>query len=482
MRLHVVLRYVGIVLLFNAAFLLIAAMLSAAGSDTAFFPLAYSAVVAGLFGIFPLVFVPAAQDITNEEGIVIVVGSWLLSCVVGMLPYLLWGGEFSLANAWFESVSGYTTTGSSILTNIEGLPRGLLFWRSATHWIGGVGIIVFVIAILPYIGIAEAVLYRSEISQQTREKLRFRTRRAVQILVTVYVGLTLAESLLLVVFGMTPFDAVNHAFATIATGGFSTKNASLAHYDSVGIESVVLVFMVVSGMHFGLLFVALTGRWRELWRSAAVRYYLAALAVGSLVTAVSVHGNAFSGWGASLRYATFQVASVGTSTGFANADSSIWPAFAQLVLVFFTLQCACVGSTSGGIKVDRVVLFAKAVGRMVKKLRYPSAVLPVRMDGSVVSEEIVEGSVVYLALYLVVVFVSALLLTALGVDALSAFSGAAAAMGNVGPGLGQVGSLENYAAIPAAGKWVLTGTMLLGRLEIYGLLVFFMPRLWSRMT
>jgi trk system potassium uptake protein TrkH len=478
MRIDVVLRYVGVVLLLNSAFLVASAILAAAHGGAGFFPLLYSSIIALLFGVFPLIFVPAPTDITNMEGLVIVVASWVLSCLVGAIPYLLWGGEFTFTNAWFESVSGYTTTGSTILTDIEALSPGILFWRSATHWIGGIGIIVFVIAILPYLDFGESVLYRTETSYQMRERLRYRTKRAVQILVTVYVGLTVLQTTLLALTGMSLFDAVTHSFGTIATGGFSTRNASIAHYNNVRIEEVTILFMILAGMHFGLLFGILAGRWREFFKSSAVRFYVAALVAGVIMTTASLHGATYSGWRESLRFGAFQVVSVGTSTGFANADSSIWPALPQMLLLYFTLQCACAGSTSGGIKVDRIVLFLKSVGRSLLRLRYPSAVIPVRMDGEAVKEEVVGAGALYIVLYLAVVFTAGLLLAALGMDALSAFSGSAAAMGNVGPGLGTLGSMANYHHVPLAGKWILSATMLLGRLEIYGLLVFLLPRAW----
>ncbi|UCF95635.1 MAG: TrkH family potassium uptake protein, partial [Desulfobacterales bacterium] len=245
MRPHVVFRYVGIVLLFNALFLLIAAAISAVHRDDALLHLLFCAIVATLFGLFPLIFVPESPNISNKEGLVIVIGSWLLSCLIGALPFSLWGGEFSFTNAWFESVSGYTTTGSSILNNIEGLPPGLLFWRSATHWIGGIGILIFVLAVVPFLGPAALVLYKAEIAALAQDNFRYRTRKTLQILLVVYLGLTLVETVGLMFCGLGLFDALTHTFATVATGGFSTKNLSLAHFDNPAAEIVIIVFMVL---------------------------------------------------------------------------------------------------------------------------------------------------------------------------------------------------------------------------------------------
>jgi trk system potassium uptake protein TrkH len=479
MRPHIILRYVGFVLLLNAIFLFISAIISAINSDSALFLLLYSALISLLFGVFPLVFVPPTKTITNKEGFFIVVSSWLLSCLVGLLPYILWGGEFTLTNSWFESVSGFTTTGSSILTNIEALPLGLLFWRSATHWIGGLGIIIFVLSVLPSMGRAGMILYRVEMSSLAVENFRFRTERVLQILLVVYVGLTLAETIGLLVCGMSLFDAVTHSFATIATGGFSPKNLSIAYYHSVPMEIVIMVFMILSGIHFGLLFVAVSGNLQDIWKSSVVRYYLLALLVGVVLTTVNLHGNPFHNWSDALRYAAFQTISLGTSTGFATTDSSIWPPFAKLVLIFFTLQCACAGSTSGGIKVDRIVILWKAFTKRIQNIKHPSAVIAPKIGKIPIDSDVLETSMLYISLYLGVLFVSTLVLSAFGIDILTAFSGSAATMGNVGPGFGMVGSISNFGQIPDAGKWILTADMLLGRLEIFGLLLLVTVRSWK---
>ncbi len=480
MRWPVILRYDGLVLLLNAVFLFISAAISAITGDAALLPLLFSAFLVALFGLFPLIFVPSTKEISNTEGLAIVVSGWLLSCLVGTIPYVLWGGEFSFTNAWFESVSGYTTTGSSILTNIEALPLGLLFWRNATHWIGGVGIVVFVLSVLPSMGVASMVLYRTEMSPYAIDNFRYRTKRAMQILLSVYVGLTFLETIFLLIFGMSAFDAVTTSFATIATGGFSPRNASIAYYHSLPIEIVVMVFMLLSGIHFGLLFSAISGRPQNLWKSPVVRYYLIAMGTGIALATLNLHGKIYPDWGSALRYGAFQIISIGTSTGFANANSAVWPPLSQLLLLFFMMQCAGAGSTSGGIKVDRIVIFGKAFIRRIRQIQHPKAVIAVKMGERSLAEDVVSGSVLYIVTYVGVVFVSTLILTALGVDLISAFSGSATTMGGVGPGLGTVGSVSNFAAIPTLGKWTLTLTMLLGRLEIYGLVIFFIPATWRR--
>jgi trk system potassium uptake protein TrkH len=476
MRPYVILRYLAIVVLFNSIFLLISATISGFTAESSFFPLIYTFLVATLFGLFPLIFIPHPTEIYHKEGLFIVVYSWIVCCLIGVLPYLMWGGEFSFTNAWFESVSGYTTTGSSILTDIEALPLGLLFWRSATHWLGGIGIIIFALAVLPPMGLSGMILYRSEISARALHDFPFNARRSVQILLRVYVGLTLLEILALLISGMSLFDAVTTAFGTIATGGFSVRNASIAYYNSVAVEMVVIVFMILSGIHFGLLFSAVSGKLQNLLRSSIVRFYLLTILIGLSITTLAVLGRDYEDLPSALRYAVFQIVSIATSTGFATADSSVWPPLAQLIIIFFTLQCACAGSTSGGIKIDRVLIFLKSFVLRLRQTLHPKGVYAVKLAGKVVDDSVVTNSLLYISLYIAVVFISALILTSLGVDALSAFSGSAATMGNVGPGLGTVGSTSNFAHFPALGKWVLSLTMLLGRLEIYALIICFLPK------
>lgn len=471
MRPQIIIRYIGITLLFNAIFLFISTAISAYKLDAGLLPLLYSAVVVALIGVFPILFVPPAYDVRSDEGLVIVIFSWLLSPLIGTLPYVLYGGEFTFTNAWFESVSGFTTTGSTILNNIEALPLGLLFWRSTTHFIGGIGIIIFMLAVVPSISQAAMVLYKSEVSGLAVDNFQYRTKKTLQIILVVYVGLVLLETVSLLLLGLDLFDAVTHSFATIATGGFSPKNSSLAFYDSPAVEMVVIVFMVLSGLHFGLIFVAVTGNILKIWKSSIARYYVLAMALGVILVSIDVHGEIYPSWSDAFRHASFQLVSLGTSTGFASADSSIWPPFSILVLIFFTLQCACAGSTSGGIKVDRVIIFFKSVGYQFRRLKHPRAVFVTKVDNSVIDQEVIAASNLYIAVYLGVVFLSGLILTFMGVDIMSAFSGSAAAMGNVGPGFSLVSSLGNFSQIPAAGKWVLSIVMLLGRLEIYSFLM-----------
>ncbi len=479
MRLYLVLRYVGLVLLINALFLFISAVVGLIYSDNSFGVLIYSAVVTALFGAFPLIFVPPADDINHNEGLIIVVASWLLSCVVGMLPYVMWGGEFTFSNAWFESVSGFTTTGSSILTNIEAVPHGLLFWRAVTHWLGGMGIIMFVLSVLPSLGSASMILYRTEMSPVAQENFKQNAKNTLRIVLMVYIGLTFLETIFLMIFGMNLYDAVTHSFATIATGGFSPRNASIAYFDSVGIEVVIIIFMILSGLHFGLLFSTFFEGSLNIFKSTIVRYYIMIMLIGTAIVTFNTYGSNYASFGDALRYSAFQVISIGTSTGFATTDSAVWPSLSQVLLMFFALQCATAGSTSGGIKADRFVMLFKSIIKQLRLLRHPRAVITVKIDEKRIQDEDLSLGILYMVVYLFIVFIGGLLLIVFNVNPLDAFSGTIAAAGNVGPGLGDVGSTGNFAGLPNIGKWILSIVMLLGRLEVYGMIIFFLPQTWK---
>ncbi|HBZ25851.1 MAG TPA: cation transporter [Rikenellaceae bacterium] len=475
MNLKVVTRNVGIALLLNALFMYISAIVSAIyGFDASFSPLLLSAIITTVAGGFPLIFVRKFYSINIKEGFTIVVLSWVLSCLFGMLPYVLYGGEFTIINSWFESVSGYTTTGSTILNDIESIPKGLLFWRSSTHWLGGIGVVLFMLLVLPAVSSFRMRLSKMEISSLSKDNFKFKAYQTIRVISIVYLGLTLLETLMLMLAGMSFFDAINHSFATIATGGFSTKNLSIKSFDSVWIDIIIMLFMLLSGIHFGLLYSAFSGKSSNLFRSPVVRYYLLSILAGAIIVTLNIKfSGIYTNWGTAIREGFFQVVSVGTTTGFANGDSSIWPGFSILIIIFFTIQCACSGSTSGGMKADRVLIFFLAVRAQIIKQIHPNAVVGVKMGNQTIDKEVIYSTNLFIVLYILIVFISALFLTGMGTPLLESFSASAACMGNVGPGFGKIGSLGNYASIPFLGKLLLTIQMLLGRLEIYALLLIF---------
>lgn len=479
MRLYVVIRYVGMILMLISAFMFVSFFISLYNNDEGIIPLLLSALLTFLTGVFPLIFVPVTKHLSSKEGYLVVVIGWIVVCLYSMLPYLLYGGEFTPVNAWFESVSGYTTTGSTILTNIEVVPRGLLFWRSATHWMGGIGIVLFVLVVLPAMGNARITLSKIEMSPLAKTDFRYRTEKMLRIILTVYIGLTVAETVLLVIFGMSAFDAVTHTFGTVATGGFSTKNASIGYYNSIAIETIIIVFMFFSGMHFGVLYTMFTFKNFKWYKSSVVRLFFFSILIGIILVTLNTKGSIYDSWGEALRYSAFQVVSIATTTGYATCNTTLWPSFSVMILIYLTFQCACAGSTAGGIKVDRFVIFFYSLKRQVLKLQHPQAVIPVKVDNASLDDDTVDSVLLFIVLYILILFITGLAISAMGVDATTAFTASAATISTVGPGFGEVGSASTFASIPDMGKILLTFNMLLGRLEIYGLLLFFMMKSWK---
>ena len=479
MRFSVILRYVGAVMLCLSSFMAVSAGISFVSDDAGFYPLLLSALLTLLLGIFPMIFVPKAENITTKEGFMIVVGSWVLSCVVGMFPYLIWGGEFSIVNAWFESVSGFTTTGASILKNIEALPQGLLFWRSATNWIGGVGVVMFALLILPSLGTNKMALSGIELSSLARDNYRYRTQMIVKILLSIYIGLTIISTVALKFAGMRWFDALNHAMSACATGGFSTKNSSVGFYDSTLIEWILIVVMFISSLHFGLIYSTLARKANNMFRSEVVRTYVAIIVAASLFIGASLYfSGVYTDLAESMQQSVFQVVSLITTTGFATADTNLWTPFAIVILIILSIICGCAGSTSGGAKVDRVLLYFKVLVARLRGQQHPNAIIRVRLDGMLQEERQVNAVTLFLTSYFVLILVGTLSSTLFGMDLLTAFSSSVAFIGNVGPGFGEVGSLNNYADVPSFLKVQGSILMLMGRLEIFGFIQFLFIRMW----
>ena len=480
MRVDVVLRYIGMVMLFIAGFMLLSAGISwLGGMDSSFYPLLLAALLTALLGAFPLIFVEKKEQLSNKEGFCIVVGSWLVACVVGTFHYLLWGGEFTPVNALFESVSGFTTTGATILTDIEALPQGMQFWRIASTWIGGMGVVMFALVILPSMGRSKMTLSNVELSTLAKDNYRYRTQIIVQILLVVYLGLTVLATLSLKLAGMDWFDAVCHGMSASATSGFSTRNASVAYYNSPLIDTILIFVMATAGIHFGLIYATVTGKRNNIFRSEVTRWYAGMLLAGGVVIAFSLYAaGLYPTLSAAFRYGLFQFVSLTTTTGFATADTNLWTPLAVVLLIFGSLVCASAGSTSGGIKINRLLLAGKMMRVRLKQQQHPNAVIRIRMDGAVQETELLHAVMTFIVAYLVLILLGTVFATVCGVDLTTAFSGSVAMIGNVGPGFGAVGSMNNYAALPGALKVFDAFLMLLGRLEIFGLIQLFFMKWW----
>ena len=447
--------------------------------DSGFYPLLLSSMLTFTLGVFPLLFVPRAKSISNKEGFTIVVGSWVLASVVGMFPYLIWGGEFSLINAWFESVSGFTATGATILNDIEYMPQGMIFYRTATNWRGGVGVVMFALVILPSLGTSKMALSNVELSSLAKDNYRYRTQVIVRILLIVYVGLTIATTLALKFAGMRWFDALNHAMSACATAGFSTKNASIAFYNNAAVELILAGAMLISSLHFGLIYATFLRKGNNVFRSEVVKTYFAIIVVATLLVATSIFGaNVYTNIWEALRHSFFQVVSLITTTGFSTADTNLWTPFAIVVLIFVSIVCACAGSTSGGMKVDRLLIFCKILMARIRRQQHPNAVIRIRVDGVVQDSDMLNSVVVFMVTYFGLIFFATFTNTLFGQDLMTAFSSAVACIGNVGPGFGDVGSMGNFADIPAILKVQNSILMLMGRLEIFGFIQLIFLKWW----
>lgn len=464
---------VGKALLVSALFMLLSVGVSLLnGRDSGFAPLLISFFITLIVGAFPFIFVKKVPSLSLKDGFVTIVLAWFLSFIFGMLPYVMWGGEFTLVNAWFESVSGYTTTGSTILNDVEALPKSLLFWRSSTHYIGGLGVVVFLLLVMPDASPYRLKLANMELSTLSKDGYRYKSTKVVWIITMVYIGLTLTSFLSLWAAGMSPFDAVNHAFSLAATGGFSTRNMSIAYFNSDLIDFVCIVFMAVSALHFGLIYAVFASRSFKPLNTTVVKYYFASIVFLSLMTAISlVTDGGYESWGKAVMDSFFNVVSYMSTTGFANCDNSTWPWIACVVLIFVSFHCGCSGSTTGGIKIDRLLISFKAIVNEVKRRLHPTSFSHVKMSGHHLADNTVSAVMLYIVLYVFVIFVSIVAVMLCGTDPADAVSGVIASVGSVGPGIGELGSLDNYSAQLTMAKVIYSFDMFLGRLEIFPILI-----------
>ncbi len=422
------------------------------------------------------------RTMSPRDGFMLVSLSWISASALGALPFYLSGAIPSYTDAYFETMSGFTTTGASILTAIEGLPYSILFWRSLTHWLGGMGIVVLTVAIFPLLGIGGLQLLKAEAPGPSVDKITPKITHTAKYLWFIYLGLTLVETILLMFGGMNLFDALTHSFGTMATGGFSTKNASVGFYDSAYIHWVITIFMVMAGLNFALYFKLITGRIRDVLIDTEMKAYLGIFALASLLITVSlVQNGVFEGFGEGLQYAAFQVASIITTTGYATTDFDLWPAFSKIILFLMMFIGGCAGSTGGGIKVVRIVTLFKLAVRELKMLIYPRSVFHLRLNRMVVKKDIISVITGFVFLYVFSLLVTTTVVAAGGYDILTSFSTALVTVGNIGPGFNLVGPTMNYHFFQPAIKWFLSLAMMMGRLEIYTVMVLFTPWFWKKL-
>jgi len=425
-------------------------------------------------------------NLSRRDGFGIVTFGWLFAAAFGALPYIFSGVIADPVAAIFETMSGFTTTGASVLPNadfstIEAVPRGILFWRALTHWFGGMGVLVLCVAILPFLGVGGMQIYRAEMPGPSKDRLTPRITTTAKLLWGVYALLTLVEILLLKFAGrMNWFDSFCHTFATMATGGFSTKTASVGAYNSGIIDCIIIFFMFMAGVNFSLHYYALTGKPNRYLKNPEFRFYLIFILVCGLFLTFSVWGNVYEGFLVSLRAAFFQAVSIVTTTGFVTADFDLWPNSTRILLVLMMFVGGCAGSTGGGMKVVRVFIMLKKTLKEIRQFMRPQAVMQIKLGEDPVEKEAISHISAFFAIFVLVFAVGSFLMTFFTPDLETATTSVIATLGNIGPGLSAIGASQNFDAIPSGGKALLTLFMLLGRLELYTVLILFLPEFWKR--
>ncbi|MFW6018973.1 MAG: TrkH family potassium uptake protein [Bacteroidales bacterium] len=480
LNIKVIRRVLGSLVMIEGGFMLTALGFSWYYGAEDFNALLYSALITIIAGFIIRLYSKSndRNGIGKREGYVIVSFTWIIISLFGALPFVLSGAIPSFTNAFFETISGFTTTGASILTDIEGVSKGLLFWRSLTHWIGGMGIIVLSLAILPILGIGGMQLFIAEVPGPTPDKLHPRVAGTAKRLWGIYLLLTIVQTGLLMVGGMDFFNSLCHTFGTVATGGFSTQNASIAEF-SPYIQYVIILFMILAGTNFTLHFLALSGRFKRIFKNEEYRYYLKLLFGVSIIVAVLLILNTELSNEKAFRDSLFQVVSITTTTGFVTTDYMAWPAFIWIFLFILMFTGGSAGSTGGGLKAVRQLMILKSTAVEFRRLLHPRAFIPVRLDDKAVPRDIVSNILAFFILYMLIFGFGTLIMIFIGLDFKTAIGSVIATLGNIGPGIGNVGPVENYAAVPDVGKWFLSFLMLIGRLELFTVLILFSPKFWT---
>ncbi len=418
--------------------------------------------------------------INQKEGMTTVALAWTAIGIFGALPFYFCPEFTNFTDAFFESVSGFTTTGSSVMTNIEGTTKSLLFWRSLIQWLGGMGIIVLSLAVLPFLGVGGIQLYKAEVPSPVPDKLTPRLSDSAKILWVLYAAITLVEIIFLLGGGMSLFESTCHAFTTMPTGGFSPQNASIAHYNSAYFDYVITIFMILAGINFSLHYQLLRGKTLAFWKDTECRFFLGLTLGLTLLVTWDIYGSVYTSFKEAFRFASFQVTSIITTTGFATADYEKFPGLSQVLLFIAMFIGASAGSTGGGMKCARIIVCFKYCYRELFKIIHPRSIRHVKINNMVIPDEVLRSIMGFLALYIALFILSSILLACMGVDMMTSFGAVAACIGNIGPGFGTVGPTENFAHLPVMGKWLLAWCMLLGRLEIYTVIILFVPEFWKK--
>lgn len=472
----------GVLLMFNGAFMLLGLLVSFFYDQSAWQAILAAAGVSFLTGFLTWVATRKQEnrELKSKDGYLVVTLAWILMSFFGSLPYVFSGTIPSYPDAFFESMSGFTTTGATVLTDIEALPKDILFWRSLTQWIGGMGIIVLAVAILPILGIGGMQLFVAEAPGVTPDKLKPRIRDTAKRLWFLYIGLTILETALLMLGGMSFYESINHGLTTMATGGFSPKNASIAFYDSPYIQYVITIFMFLAGTSFSLTYFAFKGAFNKVWQNEEFRYYLFSTVIIILLSTIAIYVVSDAGLEKSFRDAAFQVISVISTTGFITADYTSWAPLMTVIFFLLMFIGASAGSTAGGVKIVRHIVLIKNSILEMKRQVHPSAIIPVRLNGKAITQDITFNVLAFFIIYITIFALGSMAIALIGVDFMTSIGAVATSLGNIGPGFGTVGPVDNFAHLPAAAKWILAFLMLLGRLELFTVLILLTPYFWNR--
>ena len=477
MNYRMIAQILGKVLCTIAAVLLLPALVSLLYRESPL-PFLIVTLIMSVCGFVLLRFKPSTGKIYAAEGFAVVGLSWVLLSLFGALPFVLSGDIPNYVDAVFETVSGFTTTGASNLADVEALSRGGVFWRSLTHFLGGMGVLVFIMAVLPMSGSRSIHIMRAEVPGPIVGKLVPSARKTAILLYGIYIALTVLEAILLICGGMSVFDSLIHAFGTAGTGGFSSRALSIGYYDSAYIDTVITVFMIVFGVNFNLYYMILLGKWTDALKSEELHWFLGIILFSAVTIALNL-GSAYGGFFHNLRYSFFQVASIISTTGYGTADFSLWPTYSKWVLVLLMFLGACAGSTGGGIKVSRFIIVGKAIRLELRKQLKPHSVNIERLEGKPISEATIHSTLVFFACYFFLLFLATLLVAVDGFDLLSSFTGVISCLSNIGPGLDMTGPMGSFVMFSPKSKVILSLCMLLGRLEIFPILMLFSPKLWK---
>ncbi len=478
MNYAIILYILGCVLKFESAFLLLPMLVGILYQESAATSYFVIAVICFILGFFLTRKKPASSNLYTRDGFVAVSLSWIVMSIFGAIPFVLSGDIPSYVDALFETISGFTTTGASILNNVEILSHASLFWRSFSHWIGGMGVFVFIMAILPMMGGSNMNLMKAESPGPSVSKLVPHVKDTAKILYGIYIAISLCELVILCAFGMSLFDAVNTTFGTVGTGGFGFRNDSFASF-SPAIQNTVTVFMILSGINYSAYFFLLSGKIKEMFKIEEVRWYLGLIFVSVFLITSNIK-NMYASVGEALRHAFFQVGSIITTTGFSTADFDLWPEMSKTILVILMFVGACAGSTGGGMKVSRLLILFKGIHKELSMLIHPRQVKKIRMDGHVVEHEVVRSTNVFLVIYFAVLMISTLLISINEFDFTTNFTAVVATLNNIGPGLEMVGPTRNFSIFSSFSKFVLMFDMLAGRLELFPMMILLLPTTWKR--